>query len=86
MPLEQRLIETIRVLAPEKQQAVLEFAEFLQNKQNTESPRPDGPVLLAERGIGTEQAAELRWRFQAIAEDWNRPEMDVYDSHTLGIL
>ncbi len=38
-----------------------------------------GPIDLRARGITEAQAAELRWAFQSIAEDWNRPEMDVYD-------
>lgn len=94
IPIEQRLLEAIRILAPEKQQAVLDFAEFLQHRQpigqpinatvqqgneSTSKPVSKEPINLAERGISTEQAAELRWRFQAIAEDWNRPEMDIYD-------
>ena len=37
------------------------------------------PVLLADRGIDEQQAADLRHRFAAFAEDWQRPEMDVYD-------
>ena len=36
-------------------------------------------VNLKERGIGKTQAAELRGKLNGIAEDWNRPEMDVYD-------
>lgn len=36
-------------------------------------------VDLQERGIDEEQAADLRRRLAAFAEDWNRPEMDVYD-------
>jgi hypothetical protein len=36
-------------------------------------------IDLRQHGIGKEQAAELRAKFSAIAEDWNRPEMDVYD-------
>ncbi len=36
-------------------------------------------VNLKERGIGETQAAELRGKLNTIAEDWNRPEMDVYD-------
>jgi hypothetical protein len=56
-------------------------------------PAPDGaqgqvivtflasdPVNLAERGINEQQAADLRHRFAAFAEDWERPEMDVYDA------
>jgi len=38
-----------------------------------------GPIDLRARGIDEEQAAELRWGFGAAAEDWDRPEMDVYD-------
>ncbi len=41
-------------------------------------PNP-GPIDLRVRGIGEEQAAELRWGFGAAAEDWDRPEMDVYN-------
>jgi len=36
-------------------------------------------VDLAERGIDRRQAADLRRRLAAFAEDWQRPEMDVYD-------
>ena len=60
----------------------------------TESPPPDAsgrvivtfvssavrPVNLAERGIGPEQAADLRHRLATFAEDWERPEMDAYDA------
>jgi hypothetical protein len=38
-----------------------------------------GSVDLRARGIGEAEAAEMRWRVAAIAEDWDRPEMDVYD-------
>jgi hypothetical protein len=36
-------------------------------------------INLSERGIAKDQAAELRGKFATIAEDWSRPEMDVYD-------
>ena len=35
---------------------------------------------LAARGIGAEQAANLRGRLKAFEEDWLRPEMDAYDA------
>ena len=35
---------------------------------------------LAERGIGVDQAADLRRRLASFAEDWQRPEMDAYDA------
>jgi hypothetical protein len=40
----------------------------------------DGAVDLAQRGIDQDQAADLRRRLAAFAEDWDRPEMDVYDA------
>lgn len=98
LPVERRLIEAIRSLAPEKQQAVLDFAEFLKHRRNADSihdettaPSPflgkevsdhgeaDISIDLAERGINAAQANELKFRLQAFAEDWNRPETAVYD-------
>jgi hypothetical protein len=38
-----------------------------------------GSIDLRSRGIDEAQAAQLRWRLQAFAEDWERPEMDIYD-------
>ena len=39
-----------------------------------------GPIDLRARGIGEAQAADLRWRLKTFAEDWDRPDMDVYDA------
>ena len=39
----------------------------------------NGKVDLATRGIDRTQAASLRARLKNFAEDWERPEMDVYD-------
>jgi hypothetical protein len=36
-------------------------------------------VDLPARGIDKAQAAELRARLKTFAEDWERPEADVYD-------
>ena len=36
-------------------------------------------VDLRARGIDEAQAAALRGRLRSFAEDWDRPEMDVYD-------
>jgi hypothetical protein len=36
-------------------------------------------VDLRERGIDEGQAADLRHRLAAFAEDWDRPEMNLYD-------
>jgi hypothetical protein len=37
-------------------------------------------IDLAARGIDQEQAASLCSRLAAFAEDWQRPDMDAYDS------
>ncbi|MBC8181081.1 hypothetical protein H8E88_08155 [candidate division KSB1 bacterium] len=34
---------------------------------------------LQTRGIDKKQAAELRARLATFAEDWDSPEMDIYD-------
>jgi hypothetical protein len=41
----------------------------------------NGPGIdLADRGIDQVQAENLRHRLNAFAEDWQRPEMDVYNA------
>ncbi|MCC6601607.1 MAG: hypothetical protein IT327_00265 [Anaerolineae bacterium] len=40
-----------------------------------------GTVSLAARGIDEEQAADLRARLTTFAEEWDSPEMDVYDNY-----
>ncbi len=39
-----------------------------------------GAIDLAKHGIDEQQASDLRHRLQAFADDWDRPEMDVYDA------
>jgi len=36
-------------------------------------------IDLSARGINETQAADLRVRLKTFAEDWERPEADVYD-------
>ena len=38
-------------------------------------------VDLQARGIGPEQAGKLRDRLKVFAEDWDSPEMDIYDDY-----
>ena len=40
-----------------------------------------GPIDLQARGIDEAQAADLRARLKTFAEDWDSPEMDVYDDY-----
>jgi hypothetical protein len=41
---------------------------------------PDGAVNMSDREIDEVQAASLRARLSAFAEDWELPEMDAYDA------
>lgn len=38
-------------------------------------------IDLRQRGISTEQAASLRQRLSTFIEDWESPEMTVYDDY-----
>jgi hypothetical protein len=39
------------------------------------------PIDLQARGINLKQAAELRAQFETFAEDWDSPEMSIYDDY-----
>ncbi|MEK7728850.1 MAG: hypothetical protein AAB354_10585 [candidate division KSB1 bacterium] len=38
-------------------------------------------IDLRSRGIDEAQASDLRARLASFAEDWNSPEMDIYDNY-----
>jgi hypothetical protein len=38
-------------------------------------------IDLRARGIDKDQAADLRARLATFAEDWDSPEMDIYDNY-----
>ena len=42
---------------------------------------PPDSIDLRERGIDKAQAAELRARLACFTEDWESPEMNVYDNY-----
>jgi len=42
---------------------------------------PSGGVDLRSHGIGEAEAADLRARLGAFAEDWESPEMSAYDHY-----
>ncbi|MBI4658866.1 MAG: hypothetical protein HY735_08485 [Verrucomicrobia bacterium] len=42
---------------------------------------PGHGVDLRAHGIGAAEAAELRGRLSAFAEDWESPEMSAYDNY-----
>jgi hypothetical protein len=41
--------------------------------------QPTKSVDLGQRGIEESEAADLRRRLSPFAEDWDRPEMSLYD-------
>lgn len=59
--------------------------ELLETPSNIEESRvivtflTPNSVELASRGIDQQQAADLRARLRTFAEDWERPDMAVYD-------
>jgi len=62
--------------------------ELTESPKDVRDPTPvivtflnGGLVDLRARGINEQQASELRARLGAFAEDWNSPEMDVYDDY-----
>jgi hypothetical protein len=60
--------------------------ELLETPDDVEEARviitflPPHGIDLRARGIDEKQAADLRGRLQTFAEDWDQPEMDVYDA------
>ncbi len=47
--------------------------------ENGHGHAAEGSIKLEDLGISKEEAAEARARLSTFAEDWERPEMDVYD-------
>jgi hypothetical protein len=43
-------------------------------------------IDLRARGIGEAHAADLRARLATFAEDWESPEMDIYDDYDAALL
>jgi hypothetical protein len=75
------LIEKIQSLPPETVSEVEDFVDFLTKKQNRDSSEKikNGNVDLQERGISEKEAAVQRAALASFAEDWESPEMEVYD-------
>ena|SRR5437660_4946090 len=87
--LEEAIQRKVHKLPDEQQKEVLEFVEGLDdNSQRAEGfARADRrgrwkeeTFDLREQGIDPEQAANLRPSFAAF-EDWNDPEMEIYDDY-----
>lgn len=80
----QELIEKIQRLPPQTVSEVEDFVDFLSEKRSKQNgdhfePSEPGVVNLRELGISAQEAAEQRAALSSFVEDWERPEMEVYD-------
>lgn len=66
--------DTAQTIAHEARARSLSVDEYLRSLL----PTPNG-IDLRAHGIDETQAADLRARLKTFAEDWNRPEADIYD-------
>ena len=78
------LFEKIQKLPPETVVEVEHFVDFLAEKHNAfQNEKSNGDktenVNLQKRGISEDEAAAQRAALASFAEDWERPEMEVYD-------
>lgn len=71
------LIEKIRRLPPDKVREIEDFVDFLDERSRRNGA--DEARSLESRGISREDAAEQRAALSTFAEDWELPEMEVYD-------
>jgi hypothetical protein len=68
--------DTAETIAAEARARGLSVDEYIKSLL----PRANG-IDLKARGIDETQAEELRARLRTFAEDWNRPEADIYDEN-----
>ena len=73
------LIEKIINLPPQRVSEVEDFVDFLTARESNQGLATPGTVNLRDLGIDAEEAAEQRAVLSSFAEDWERPEMEVYD-------
>jgi hypothetical protein len=66
--------DTAETIAAEARARGLSVDEYIKSLL----PRANG-IDLKARGIDETQAEELRARLRTFAEDWDRPEADIYD-------
>lgn len=76
------IVNQVRLLPPDELiELIKQAAEVLEQKRKRASAAPDAEGIdLQALGIDRAQAAELRASF-ATFEDWNAPEMDVYNDY-----
>jgi division protein CdvB (Snf7/Vps24/ESCRT-III family) len=69
----QELLAVIEQLPDQQLRSLLELARSLTQEEKS--------IDLQAHGIDEQQAAELRSRLDSFAEEWNSPEMDIYDDY-----
>ncbi len=71
----------LRAKAAREGKKAEEVAQKLMTQAIQNDLRNQQGVLLKEHGIDSAQAAEIRVSFASFAEDWNQPQMDIYDNY-----
>jgi hypothetical protein len=66
--------DTAETIAAEARSSGLTVDEYLKSLL----PKSNG-IDLGARGVDQNQAGDLLARLKTFAEDWNRPEADIYD-------
>ncbi len=73
MDTRQTLLSVIDTLPDEELTSLMSLAKLLSLKQN-----PDGTVV---EGLDLRQLADFRSRLSQFAEEWDSPEMEIYDDY-----
>ena len=78
------LIEKIQNLPDARLIQVEDFVDFLTERKSSRTSsdhknQQSGSVNLSDLGISSSEAAAQRAALSTFAEDWERPEMAIYD-------
>ncbi|MBC8492995.1 MAG: hypothetical protein H8D43_04340 [Chloroflexi bacterium] len=74
-----QITKRLQDLPAEKLIVVYDFVSYLIERETVQT-LPE-LIDLRTRGMNEEQAAELRARLATFAEDWDSPEMSIYDNY-----
>lgn len=81
LSIEPRVEAYLREQAARKGQEAEAVAQAILVKAAARDAAGEPNILLSDYGIGPAQAAELRASFASFAEEWEHPEMDVYNDY-----
>lgn len=73
MSTRQELLAVIEQLPDGQLRSLLEYARSLTQEENL--------INLRAHGVDEQQAAELQSRLSSFAEEWNSPEMNIYNDY-----